>query len=706
MSQAKAAMEEEDNRPIDTRHIELPERLVHLTERLAANVHNNWMQQRLAEDWHLGPQRDDNNKESPLLVPYEQLPESEKEYDRITAIETVKSILALGFTINPPTPISPAELTDEMLKQWESLRSVSDLLSARRLVLEKNISDPRAYRTLAQQLLRKGEPLIAYDVASDGLKLAEGDVRLQQLQGLALARSGATAPANRILAALWEAGHKDPETTGMLARTNKDLWLMLCDKCEGGGHLERAHELYKSGYDNACKSGDINGGIYNGINAASTALLIGDREGAARLAEEVIALCDCCAPANYWSLASKAEAKLVRHELEAAEEFYCQAAQCCEASSGDVSATRKQARLLLNALGEDPQTFDHCFPVPAIRVLRSALRMAQAPKNYEDLRRQAESAVPKDGKHFFYACVLAYPDLAVMEAFLDGGHEVHVVLPVSPDGCAMPDEHGVSPEKLKAVLDRCASVLVASGLRAKSSVINTQYSEWLRDGSALLHAQSLDAELVMEDLVRDGAGMRLAAARISPVGYKPPVAAKERVRAILFADAVNFSRLNEDQVEIFSRDFLGAIAAVIERSRHKPLLQKTWGDGLCFVFETLSDAGQFALELRDRIVGTDWAALGLPKELSLRIALHAGPVFEIMDPVTGRTDFTGVHVSRGARIEPKTPPGQVYASENFAAMAAAQHVADFRCEYVGQLPLAKGYGTFGTYHVTSRECRL
>jgi class 3 adenylate cyclase len=60
-------------------------------------------------------------------------------------------------------------------------------------------------------------------------------------------------------------------------------------------------------------------------------------------------------------------------------------------------------------------------------------------------------------------------------------------------------------------------------------------------------------------------------------------------------------------------------------------------------------------------------------------------------------------VSRGARIEPITPPGEVYASENFAAIAAAQKIADFRCEYVGQLPLAKGSGTFGIYHVRGRE---
>ena len=699
-------MRNEPTGPINTADIKLSDELANLTERLAANVHDRWMQQRQAEQWQYGEKRDDDKKQSPLLVPYENLPESEKEYDRITAMETVKSILALGFTISPPASNGPPEISEEMLARWERSQSISELLSARRFVQEKNISEPRPYGVLAHQLLRKGEPLLAYDVAREGLKFAKDDVRLQQLQALALARSGATGPANRILNTLWEAGHQDAETAGMLARTNKDLWLMLCDKREGAGHLERAHALYKKGYENANRDGKLDGAIYNGINAASTALLMGDKEAAARLADEVKTLCDRRDPPDYWSLASKAEARLVRQDLAAAAPLYSEAAQHCGTSSGDLSATRRQARLLLTYLGEDPRSLDDCFPVPAIRVLHTALRLPSGPKQYEEVREQAKSAAPKDGKQFFYMSVLAYPDLAVLEAFLDSGHELHVVLPVSPDGCSMADEHGVTPERLQSILDRCASVLVASGLRTKSSQINTQYTELLRDGLALLHAQSLDAELVNEDLVRKPQGMFLQAARLMPGQQRPITSSKERVRAILFADAVNFSRLNEDQVEIFSRDFLGAIADVIHRSLHRPLLQKTWGDGLCIVFETLSDAGQFALELRDRIVGTNWAAAGLPEELSLRIALHAGPVFEILDPITEHVDFTGVHMSQGARIEPRTPAGQVYASKNFAALVAAQMIHDFRCEYVGQMPLAKDYGTFPLYHVTSRDCRL
>ncbi len=694
--------------PIDSRNIHLPTELEHLTERLAANVHQHWMQQRIADGWRPGPKRNDDAKETPLLVPYEELSEEEKLYDRITAMETVKAILALGFTVTAPASGGgPGELSEEQLQKWQCCGSISELLSGRRYVQEQNITDPRAYRILAQQLLRKGEPLIAYDVASDGLKLAKGDVRLQQLQALALARGGATAPANQILTALWDSGHTDPETSGLLARTHKDLWLALCDHCQGTEHLQKAHTLYQGGYENAVGKGDVDGSVYNGINAASTALLMGDTAAAARLAAEVSALCDRKEPPDYWSLASKAEAQLVRNQFEDAENLYCEAAKDIKVSAGDLSATRKQARLLLRALGRDSGDLDHCFPLTAIRIVRTDLRRCRN-KNFDELRRLTDQAIAGRKRHFAYVSVLSHHDLAIVEGILHGGHEVHVVLPVPLDIPAVAASLGVAPERVKAILEGCASVLVASGLRANSSRVNCHYSELLRDGSALLHAQALDAHWAMVDLVCDEDGMRLEPAEVKSSTDSLAIGesadrAPERIRGILFADAVHFSRLNEDQVEIFSKEFLGAIAELIDGTMHKPLTRNTWGDGLYFVFKELSDAGEFALELREKIVGTDWSTKGLPKELSLRIALHAGPVFKIMDPVTEHEVFTGVHVSRGARIEPITPPGEVYASENFAAIAAAQKIADFRCEYVGQLPLAKGYGTFGIYHVRGRE---
>jgi len=85
--------------PIDTSDIELPEELNPLLEAMAKNVHEVWAQTRIAQGWQYGPERNDAEKRHPMLIPYEDLPEEEKVYDRNTSVETLKLILKLGFVI-------------------------------------------------------------------------------------------------------------------------------------------------------------------------------------------------------------------------------------------------------------------------------------------------------------------------------------------------------------------------------------------------------------------------------------------------------------------------------------------------------------------------------------------------------------------------------------------------------------------------------
>ena len=86
-------------KPIDTTDVELPEDLVPLIEKMAKNVHEVWAESRLSQGWTYGDKRDDEKKTHPCLVPYEDLPEVEKEYDRNTSIGTLKLIMKLGFKI-------------------------------------------------------------------------------------------------------------------------------------------------------------------------------------------------------------------------------------------------------------------------------------------------------------------------------------------------------------------------------------------------------------------------------------------------------------------------------------------------------------------------------------------------------------------------------------------------------------------------------
>jgi ryanodine receptor 2 len=89
--------------PIDTSHIILNDDIMELCEELAKNSHDVWAVGRIAEGWTYGVKRDDEKKQHPCLVPYEELPENEKEYDRATAMETLKAIVNLGFDIRRET---------------------------------------------------------------------------------------------------------------------------------------------------------------------------------------------------------------------------------------------------------------------------------------------------------------------------------------------------------------------------------------------------------------------------------------------------------------------------------------------------------------------------------------------------------------------------------------------------------------------------
>jgi class 3 adenylate cyclase len=121
------------------------------------------------------------------------------------------------------------------------------------------------------------------------------------------------------------------------------------------------------------------------------------------------------------------------------------------------------------------------------------------------------------------------------------------------------------------------------------------------------------------------------------------------------------------------------------------------------VFSDVREAGAFALKLAARVDSIDRARWALPAELNLRIALHAGPVYCYKDQIIDRQNYIGSHVNRAARIEPVTPPGQVYVTDAFAALAELQVPGQFRFDYVGKVPLAKSFGEYPVYRMRAAE---
>ena len=269
------------------------------------------------------------------------------------------------------------------------------------------------------------------------------------------------------------------------------------------------------------------------------------------------------------------------------------------------------------------------------------------------------------------------------------------------------------------------SVTVTSDHAARGSTATFDYANLVLTGMGRLRAQLLDTQ-VRGIAVRDPADAGLeggtasnvalwkragipfdeirpaaagpASAPTAAAAAKPGTLARHEMRAMLFADAVGFSKLSEDQIPGYIAGFLGSVAQLSQRTAHRFEHVETAGDGLYMVFRDPADAAHFALELSAMVNRLDRGAWNLPGDFNLRVALHCGPVHCAVDPITGSPLYTGPHTSRAARIEPITPPGQVYASSSFAAVAAASGSA-FAMTYVGRIPLAKGYGTLGLYHL-------
>jgi class 3 adenylate cyclase len=176
----------------------------------------------------------------------------------------------------------------------------------------------------------------------------------------------------------------------------------------------------------------------------------------------------------------------------------------------------------------------------------------------------------------------------------------------------------------------------------------------------------------------------------------------QEIKAVFLAEVINYKKIAERQMPAFVREFKGAVARLLAGLSHPPVIAESWGKSLSFVFDDLQAAALFALDLRDLVAHTSWAECGLPKDLGIRIVLHAGPLFAFNDPVLQRTSCIGTHVTRGARIEPVTPPGQVYVSQEFAALCGAQRVELVGFEFLGLVPTAKLFDDAPLYRLDRR----
>lgn len=591
----------------------------------------------------------------------------------------------------------------------------------------------------AREALRSGHPSLAAIQLDPWMRDPGASVEARYLAALAHARSGGYRAASALVDGLLADPAADAQRIEVLAlagRIAKDRWARLPE----GSDRRAAGRQALACYDAAWQA---SGDPFPGINAASLQALLGDPAAARRQATAVRRIA-ASRVEDRWQQATLGEAALLLGEPEVAVAHYARARQLAAAAYGEIASMRRQLRLLAAVVAVEPLLA--VLELPALVVFtghmidRPGRSPARFPAHLEAAVAAAiDAALQRLDAGFGYCSAACGADLLFAEAMLARGAELHLTLPFDRDDFVLTSVAPAGPgwvERFERVLQAASSVSYGVRERFLGDEALYAFAGALIQGSALQRATELQTTATMLAVcdpaaepasggtrdtlahwrriglpseVIDLASLRErhpappstveAMAPVAPAAAVRGTDLRRSVRTMLFADMVGYSRLAEEDTPAFLLNFLGAVAEIVRTAAHPPEFVNTWGDGLFMVFSDVLDAAGFALSLRDGIEQADWSACGLPAGTRIRIGMHSGPVFPAPDPLLGRRNYYGTHVNRAARIEPVALPGAVFISAEMAYSLAATRSPRFATEYLGTLPLAKGFAASPLYRL-------
>jgi class 3 adenylate cyclase len=595
---------------------------------------------------------------------------------------------------------------------------------------------------LARAALSFGHPTLASEILREPVERGATSTELRYVAALAAARIGALSHAQALVTGVLHDGVDGDlriDALSLAGRIAKDRWARLADGPRRDAAGREAIARYREAWD-------VSRNPFPGINAATMLRLVGAAEEAScAVARDVraVARVDATIPAH-WREATLGEAALLLGDDEAAADHYAAAVAAARPRIGDIASMRRQVRLL-GARIEIPMTVHAALEIPRVAAFTGHMLDAPGrspprfPAALEDVvARALDARIEASNIGFAYCSAACGGDLLFIEALLARGAEVHVVLPFEREDFVATSV-AFAGEQWTARFNRALARVASVGYGVRERHLGDDslfaYAGALVHGAAVLHARELEAEPVLVALVDEASERRAGGsvdllsewrarghevecidlsllrggsgivASIEASSQPPPAVAADgpklqrEVRTMLFADMVGYSRLAEQDTPSFMTHFLGMIADIIEHSATPPGFVNTWGDGLFMEFDDVAAGARFALQLRDAVAQADWSARGLPQGTAIRIGMHTGPVFRAFDPLIGRENYFGSHVIRAARIEPVAAPGSIYVSAEFASVLAARGVDEFAADYLGAMPLAKGYGSGRLYRL-------
>ena len=599
--------------------------------------------------------------------------------------QTVRDALDRDIPIIVIAPEAPDEAVLHVRSDSEKIASQAAIHKIVAVLAERKFPNPLAK---ARGLLAAGDSLAAIDLLRNlsDEAAAHRPAERDYLLTLALARAGASRLAlETFRARLTPLPLEDlpvalaRDVGALEARCLKDLGF----ETGTAEALLAAAQAYEHVYQRF-------GGYYPLINAATLALLGGDHGRAQSLARQTLTE---ATNSDYWAQVSRAEALLILKDIEKAAATL-QAASATSVPPSDLATTKKQLLRVCAANGL-PASLLSSMHIPAVLYYRGR---DVAANDMPTLTASIRSQVRELDAGFAYGSLANTGDILFAETLLDMGVELNLVLPYRadefarvsiPPGWSARFQSCINGAKsLSFVLDNDvlhhACVLAMSARQAMG--LARYRADKLASAVLNLTIRDREAELTADFVIQQEAG---ACETIVP-------------RCLLFADVKGFSKLPERNMDAFVQSFMGAQAQAIGRFASDVEFRATAGDGIFLVFKTPLLAAECGLAMQQEAIEFDRRRFGIETDLQLRMAIHYGPVRPVHDPILDAPSFAGREIIRAARMEPITPPGEIFVTEQLASALFLAGAANYRCDYVGILPSAKSFGSFRMYSIKAR----
>ena len=529
------------------------------------------------------------------------------------------------------------------------------------------------------------------------------------------------------------------ELLALRGRIHKELWQRTQEQAE----LQLSHDCYSFAYR-------LTKSAYPGINAASTSLLLGNIARAHDLAREVLGKRMQEREPDFWLHATAGEAALLLGNQAQAVSDYGKALET-KHDNQMVESARRQIRLLEKHGLTIPEQVLQWFADP--RVIIFAGHMIDAPDRSEErfpawLEEEVRHAISEQLEQvdasIGYSSAACGADLLFIEAMFARGAEVNIVLPFSAhdfkkaslafaghnwvtrfeSACELADSVSYITDQSylgdDSLFDICNRIVLGKGVfRARQLLSQATMMTALDSTSVAKVGGTASIYQLWPDAGQrsfiDIAELRNNATRPATVPELTPPPGrshadkddgssdainglKREIRAIMFADLKDFSKLRDDDGKSFIRYFKTIHRHVADNAPN-PRLVRTAGDGFFVVMQSATDLAEYAVALKDGVARAN-AKITAMRPLKVRIALHAAPVYEFENPFTNGIDYYGSDVNRTARLEPVTVPDRIYATEQFIALFISEAIGAqddldgvfnrWAAEYVGEVSAGQG----------------